>query len=595
MFTHQRTSLSNLLGSLIIAMLFVLGVCSPLYLREANQIAYTALDNENRRMDRFTGLFRNDIDSAVSDLRLLTSGDALQAYLLSGQPADRNRAVERALFFSKDNPDYDQVRYLDEKGQEIIRIDQNGVIIPDDQLQNKADRYYFQKANTLSAGQIYISSIDLNVERGVIEQPLKPTFRLAMPVFDAKGQRRGIYIINYLAGNSIERLREFVPRYASRFRLLNAQGYWLAAAHPEEEWGFMVPERSGMNFAKMNPALWAQVVHDPSGQVPFEGGYFTWLHAVPRDFVQGKPVTLVTDDDFLVFASQINSDEWSALFASLRQTFVVVALLLLMLTTVIVGVIQARRKAQQERDRFFNLTRDMLCVAGFDGYFKRVNPAWETALGYSSKEMRSKPFLEFVHPEDREKTIAESGRLARGGETISFENRYRCKDGSYRWLMWSARSLVEEQLIYASARDMTERKQIEESLGQSEKRSRSIIESAHDAFISIDIDGRIKDWNLQAESMFGWPRAEALGRFLHETIIPPKYRESHLRGIQHLKATGEGPVLNKTHGTYGCAEMERNFPWNLSSGLCKWEPRRPSMPLCVTSPRARVRTSTSKN
>jgi len=571
MFKSQRISITNLLAPLILAILFVLGICSALYLREANQIASTTLDNENRRMDRFAGFFRNDIGTAVKDLRLLASGDGFQTYLVSGQQADKDRAVRRALFFSKDNPDYDKIRYIDEHGLEVFRLNKDGIIVLDDQLQNKADRPFFQKTNALANGQIYLSAIDLNVEHDAIEQPIKPTMRLAMPVFDANGQRRGIYVINYLAENSIERLRQFVPKYSQRFRLLNAQGYWLAAAQAGEEWGFMLPDRSGMSLAKTDPALWAQVVHDPSGQVPYKGGYFSWLHAVPRDFVQDKPVSLVTDDDFLVFASQIAPDEWATQFASLRQTLVLVGLLLLLLTTVITWVLQARRQAQRERDRFFDLTRDMLCVAGFDGHFKRVNPAWEKALGFTSKEMLAKPFLEFVHPDDREKTMIESARLAAGGETVSFENRYRCKDGSYRWLLWSARSLVDEQLIYASARDMTERKEIEESLRQSEVRSRSIIESAHDAFVSIDIDGHIKDWNLQAESMFGWSHADAVGRFLHETIIPHKYREAHLRGIEHLNATGEGPVLNKTLELTALRKNGEEFPvefviWPLSMG-----------------------------
>ncbi len=546
MFAPQRISLSNLLAPLIISILFVLTICSALYLREADQIAATALDNENHRMDRFAGLFRNDVGAVVSDLRLLVSGDGLQTYLISGQPTDLDRAVRRAAFFSKDNPDYDQIRYLDEHGQEIFRLNGDGAIVPHDQLQNKADRYYFQKANTLNAAEIYISNIDLNIEHGAIEQPIKPMLRLAMPVFDTKGQRRGIFIINYLAENSIERLRQFVPRYAPRFRLLNAQGFWLAGATPADEWGFMLPNRSGMTLAKTDPVLWARVARDPSGQIPYKGGYFTWLHAVPRDFVQGKPVALVSDDDFIVFASEISSDEWAASFAGLRQTFVVVAFILLILTTVITWVMRARRTAQMERDRFFSLTRDLLCVVGFDGYFKRVNPAWETALGYSSQELMSKPLLEFIHPDDREKSAAMGAQLHKEGELLGFENRYLCKDGSHRWFLWSARCLHEEKLIYASARDLTDRKRMEESLRRSEERSRSIIESAHDAFVTIDRDGLIRDWNLQAEKMFGWTHAEALGRYLHETIIPEKYREAHVRGMEHLRTTGEGPVLNKT-------------------------------------------------
>jgi PAS domain S-box-containing protein len=111
-----------------------------------------------------------------------------------------------------------------------------------------------------------------------------------------------------------------------------------------------------------------------------------------------------------------------------------------------------------ERDRFFNLSRDLLCIAGFDGYFKRLNPAWEHVLGYSHEELLKKPYEDLVHPDDIKTTQAKAGGLARGEEVIHFENRYQHKDGSYRWLSWNARADISRQLIYASARDVTEAK-----------------------------------------------------------------------------------------------------------------------------------------
>jgi two-component system, sensor histidine kinase and response regulator len=110
---------------------------------------------------------------------------------------------------------------------------------------------------------------------------------------------------------------------------------------------------------------------------------------------------------------------------------------------------------------FIDLSLNFLCIAGTDGYFKYVNPAWEMTFGYSREELLSRPYLEFVHPEDRKATTAEAASIASGRSTLSFENRYRCKDGSYKWLLWSAVVHAERGLIYAVAADVTERKREE--------------------------------------------------------------------------------------------------------------------------------------
>ena len=124
--------------------------------------------------------------------------------------------------------------------------------------------------------------------------------------------------------------------------------------------------------------------------------------------------------------------------------------------------INERERAEDERDHFFNLSLDLLCIAGFDGYFKQVNSAWETTLGWTKAELLSKPYLEFIHPDDRHVTASEAGKNEGGERSIAFENRYRCKDGSYKWLSWMAMPSKEQTLIYATARDITERKREEE-------------------------------------------------------------------------------------------------------------------------------------
>jgi PAS domain S-box-containing protein len=142
--------------------------------------------------------------------------------------------------------------------------------------------------------------------------------------------------------------------------------------------------------------------------------------------------------------------------------------LLSMLTTVgnQIGMFIDRARAQEERDRFFTLSLDMLLIAGFDGCFKRVNPAWQRVLGYTEADLLSRPYLDFVHPDDRDATLAEAAKLSAGNEVVYFENRYRHKDGTLRWLMWTAVPAPEQQVVYAAARDITERKAADETMAE---------------------------------------------------------------------------------------------------------------------------------
>jgi len=134
------------------------------------------------------------------------------------------------------------------------------------------------------------------------------------------------------------------------------------------------------------------------------------------------------------------------------------------------------KHSQMQLDNFFNLSRDLLCIAGFDGYFKRVNPSFSQTLGYSTEELLARPFQDFVHPDDRQSTSAEVESLETGQPTINFINRYQTKDGGFRWLSWVSQPSLEDKLIYAIARDVTEAKQadqekarLEEQLRQAQK------------------------------------------------------------------------------------------------------------------------------
>ncbi len=126
----------------------------------------------------------------------------------------------------------------------------------------------------------------------------------------------------------------------------------------------------------------------------------------------------------------------------------------------------AANAAHEMENRFFAVSEDMLCMLDFNGYFKRLNPAWERTLGYTPKELMSRPFIEFVHADDRERTLKQNADVRAGGKALSFENRYVHKDGTYRWFHWNAASDSSHHTIYSTARDITAAKHAAEEREQ---------------------------------------------------------------------------------------------------------------------------------
>ncbi len=178
------------------------------------------------------------------------------------------------------------------------------------------------------------------------------------------------------------------------------------------------------------------------------------------------------------------------------------------------------KRAEAERDRLFNLSPDMLCIAGLDGYFRQLNPAWEQTLGFSRAELMAKPYLDFVHPEDRERTLAEASRDEHGMLSAGFENRYRCADGSFKWLSWSSVVVPEAGLIYAVARDVTAQKETALALQESEERYRGLVEGVRDGIFTLAADGTITSANYAFQLITGWSRDEWLGRPFHGILHP---------------------------------------------------------------------------
>ena len=139
----------------------------------------------------------------------------------------------------------------------------------------------------------------------------------------------------------------------------------------------------------------------------------------------------------------------------------------------------------EELDKFFNVSLDLLGIANTDGYFLRLNPIAEKILGYSREELMARPFFEFIHPDDVDKTHVAVSTLGSQRKVLLFENRYRCKDGTYRWMEWSATPAG--TLIYAAARDVTERKLAELTL-ERQLRFESLLSNVSAGFVNLPFD-----------------------------------------------------------------------------------------------------------
>ena len=150
---------------------------------------------------------------------------------------------------------------------------------------------------------------------------------------------------------------------------------------------------------------------------------------------------------------------------------------------------------------FFQSSSDLMCIADVSGNFKVLNSSWEKTLGYSSEELSSKPYVDFIHPDDKEKTLRViQENLKLGVPLVNFENRYCCKDGTYKWFSWRTNSFPEKELTYAIARDITERKQMEHEL----KQYYTFFKTSSDMMCMADPNGAFIDINPACTEILGY-------------------------------------------------------------------------------------------
>ncbi|UCF15159.1 MAG: PAS domain S-box protein [Phycisphaerales bacterium] len=206
-----------------------------------------------------------------------------------------------------------------------------------------------------------------------------------------------------------------------------------------------------------------------------------------------------------------------------------------------------RKRTEEEIEKFFNMTGYMICIASIDGYFTRINKSFEQTLGYSSQELLSRPYLDFVHPDDREKTKAVvENKLAKGAQVVGFENRYRCKDGSYKWLSWVSHPVVEKGITYAIAYDITDRKLAEQAARETQERFSDFFVNAPIGFHIVGPDQVLIDINEAELAMLGYERDEVVGKKKWTDLIVPEQKKQFEKQWHDITTKGQAKNLEYT-------------------------------------------------
>ncbi|MDD4930118.1 MAG: diguanylate cyclase [Gallionella sp.] len=199
------------------------------------------------------------------------------------------------------------------------------------------------------------------------------------------------------------------------------------------------------------------------------------------------------------------------------------------------------RETSEELDRFFTLSLDLLCIADIKGHFLRLNRAWETTLGYPLSELEGAAFFDYVHPDDIDATQAAMSQLSADKEVLNFVNRYRCKDGSYRWIEWYSKP-YQDTLIYAVARDVTAKKQAEEEKAMQTRNQRALLNAIQESTFLMERDGTMLLINDVGAQRLNVKPEELIGKNVYE-ILPPKVAQSRREQFERIAKNGKAEAM----------------------------------------------------
>ncbi len=491
-----RTSIARRAARLLLAPLVIVVVIGAIgYYVQTNHNRTILQQGEAHAVSYRTPYLTSELELAASDLMVLSDCHELNDLLRAAQldrPAAKAALAHEFFIFSANRRWYDQIRVLDDKGAEVVRVNFNDgypSVVEKAALQQKQARYYFEHAFRLARGEVYVSPMDLNRERGEIERPLKPVIRLGTPVFDQHGAKRGILLVNYMAGPMLQGFVGLGGAGRSEWMLLNADGYWLESPDAQDEWGFMFADRQDRTFERAFPAEWSRISSNERGQFETRAGLFTFATVSPLP-VGPKP-DIRSNAPYTNWRSSIdiNRYRWKVvsrvpapILSAMRTTALHWTIAILGGLAVVLGATSWRlaraqvvrehadqtRHAVEERFRVASqcasdLIYDWNIATGELDWFGDI----DGALGYEPGEFPRTldGWFALIHSDDQAALEESMHRCRENAESINVEYRIRHKGGT--WLHWQDRGTIVTDASGTPARligacdDITERRQSE--------------------------------------------------------------------------------------------------------------------------------------
>jgi len=442
-------------GLLLGSMALAISVLSyAFYQEEVKIVRQDIMTRDLHHLEIQQAILNDFLKSAFDALAFIT--DQTNLYQPFSNPEGRRKLDSDFISFLRTTPLFDQVRLLDNHGREFIRANQTKArphLVPATKLQDKSSRDYFREAIRMTHGQVYLSGLDLNMEHGGVEQPLKPVIRMAAPVFDG-AHKVGILVLNLKMANALERIQQVNHIGESESYLLNPDGFFLSSPHAGWNWGFMLPRRRARNFAAMFPQAWQRISGRDHGQFDVSGSIFSFAAINPLDVLEG--ISPLLDGNAIgnhryILVLRFSSETLAQAMSRKLGQYLFLSALLLLAATLLAGALAWNHAQKIHARKLLDASRKTLahvmsstpavhyaCRAEGNRFIPTfVSPNLKNLLGWDPDAVIGDAgwWDLHLHPEDRVR-VAEGFRamLSEGKKKYVHEYRFCCADGGCRWV-----------------------------------------------------------------------------------------------------------------------------------------------------------------